>query len=205
MKLIMQHKYNQRKMIARMTSGNTITSRKKKLIICGKGASGKDFLRKYLEQYGCFKYAISMTTRPKRDNETNGVDYNFVTIEQFDDALSKNLLKEYEIFNQWKYGTTLKEWDSKNLFILTPSAISRLTREDIAQSYIVYLDIAKSVRRDRLSKRGDSEDPERRLVADDKIFELFTDFHKRITYDRFNPTELVEDIIREMKMDEEWI
>jgi guanylate kinase len=38
---------------------------KKRIILCGRAASGKDYLRKLLQEDG-FKYQISYTTRPPR-------------------------------------------------------------------------------------------------------------------------------------------
>ena len=39
-----------------------------KIILVGRGGSGKDFMRKKLEERG-FKYCVSYTSRPKRENE----------------------------------------------------------------------------------------------------------------------------------------
>ena len=47
-----------------------------KIILVGKGASGKDHLRKILEGRG-FTYGISYTTRPPREGEIDGQDYYF--------------------------------------------------------------------------------------------------------------------------------
>src|ERR1035437_3624382 len=53
-----------------------------RIIICGSAASGKDHLRKKFEDKG-YKYGISYTTRPPRTGEINGVDYHFLTNEEF--------------------------------------------------------------------------------------------------------------------------
>ena len=54
---------------------------KKRLIIVGKGGSGKDHMRKMLQDEG-FRYCISHTTRPPRKDETNGVDYFFISLDK---------------------------------------------------------------------------------------------------------------------------
>jgi guanylate kinase len=190
-------------MIKAFTNEAPITSMNtgRKVIICGKGASGKDYLRKYFEDNG-FKYGISMTTRPKRDNEVNGADYNFVTTEQFDDALSKNLLKEHIVFNKWKYGLPFEEWNGKNLFILTPSGISNLTKEEIDAVYIIYLAINESVRRNRLNERHDADGIERRISADDKDFQNFSTFDKLITNHNYNPSRVLKSVLQEMELED---
>jgi guanylate kinase len=50
----------------------------KRIIIVGKGGSGKDHMRKKLEEAG-FRYCVSHTTRPPRDEEINGKDYYFIS------------------------------------------------------------------------------------------------------------------------------
>ena len=64
------------------------------IAICGKSASGKDTLAKWLVNYlsslGLFVHnMVSCTTRPPRVNEEDGVDYYFLN-----DAEFKKLLKQ---------------------------------------------------------------------------------------------------------------
>lgn len=50
--------------------------------ICGKSGAGKDTIAKHLIKMNPEWHAIvSCTTRPIRENETNGVDYYFLTRE----------------------------------------------------------------------------------------------------------------------------
>lgn len=58
------------------------------LTICGKSAVGKDTLAKFLTKYfltkGLFAHnMISVTTRPPRKGEVDGVDYYFKTEKEF--------------------------------------------------------------------------------------------------------------------------
>ena len=58
------------------------------MAIMGKAGSGKDTLCRALLKEPEFlnaKPIISCTTRPIRDNETDGVDYHFLTNEEFTD------------------------------------------------------------------------------------------------------------------------
>ena len=56
------------------------------LILCGKSGSGKDAMAKNLVERG-FKPIISSTSRPIRKGETDGVEYNFVTREKFEQLI----------------------------------------------------------------------------------------------------------------------
>ncbi|BAC44354.1 guanylate kinase [Malacoplasma penetrans] len=53
-------------------------------------------------------YSISMTTRLPREHEKNGVDYFFVSEEEFNSAIEKGELLEWAEFANNKYGTPIK-------------------------------------------------------------------------------------------------
>ncbi len=50
-------------------------------------------------------YSVSLTTRPKKENEVDGKDYYFVDFQSFAEAVKKHQLLEYTEFNGWYYGT----------------------------------------------------------------------------------------------------
>ena len=168
----------------------------KRIIIVGKGGSGKDHLRKELEKLG-FRYCISHTTRPPRDGEINGVDYHFISRESaaFEFA-AKGKFYEYVIFNEWLYGTSVEEFEKSNLFIMTPSGLSKMKESDRKESIVIYLDIDENVRRDRISKRNDADKIERRLEADKNDFLSFTDFDYVITDPFFSVGDPIFDLNR---------
>lgn len=154
---------------------------KKRLIIVGKGGSGKDHMRKMLQDQG-FRYCISHTTRPPRKEETNGDDYFFISLDSaIHDFILKDKFYEYVIFNEWLYGTSKEQFERSNLFIMTPSGISKMDQKDRDESLIVYLDIVEPIRKHRLSMRRDADDVERRLKADESDFNDFKNFDERIT------------------------
>lgn len=71
--------------------------------ICGKSATGKDTLAKFLTNYfSSFGFytnnIVSITTRPPRVNEKNGIDYYFVTDEQFNKLIETKKLIEFTHF-----------------------------------------------------------------------------------------------------------
>ncbi len=107
---------------------------KKRLIIIGKGGSGKDHLRKILVESG-FKYCISHTTRPIREGEENGKDYWFVESSKL--VSMADDFYEAVFFNDWFYGTSLNEFYSSNLFIMTPRGVEKLKPEDREESTIL--------------------------------------------------------------------
>lgn len=56
-------------------------------------------------------YSISMTTRPKREEEVDGKDYYFVDHEAFAHALRNRELLEYTEFDGYYYGTPKHQVD----------------------------------------------------------------------------------------------
>jgi guanylate kinase len=157
-----------------------------KIILVGKAASGKDYLRKLMESRG-FIYGISYTTRPRREGEIDNKDYYFLTDEEFQKKIDADEWYEWVSFNGWKYGTTKEQFNTTcNLFIMTPAGISHITEEDRKSCTIIYIDIPLDVRKERLLNRDMPGDTLlRRLYADEEDFKAFTDYDIRINNPNF--------------------
>lgn len=87
---------------------------------------------------------------------------------------------EAVFFNTWFYGTSLVEFNTANLFIMTPKGVEKLKSEDRVESVILYLNIDEETRKSRLESRRDADDVKRRLEADFADFLGFTDFDLEI-------------------------
>ena len=161
-------------------------------IVCliGESGSGKDSIFKEVLS-SAKKYKINInpiincTTRPKRDNEKENVDYYFLTLEQFTDKLLRNELLEATSFNDWFYGTefsALKE-DQVNIGIFNPDAIYNIkeTHNNI-NFWVYYLEVSGKERLIRQLNREEKPDIDeiiRRYQADELDFH-FLDFHYNI-------------------------
>ena len=90
-----------------MTIGKNIM-----VILSSPSGVGKTTLTKKIQQkYQSFKISVSYTTRPPRSNEVDGVDYNFVKKEKFEQLIKENQFYEYaKIFENY-YGTLKKNVD----------------------------------------------------------------------------------------------
>jgi guanylate kinase len=153
-----------------------------KIVIVGRGGSGKDFLRKKFELRG-FKYCVSCTSRPIREGEEDGKDYKFTDVNFFDD----NVIKFYEIdeFNGWKYGTLIEDFEDANLFIMTPRGVNNIRIKDRKKCFVVFIDPDKETIRKRLLERRDADSADRRIEADDKDFFGFSNYDMRVTNNDF--------------------
>ena len=143
------------------------------ILVCGKSGSGKSYFCDVVTRLNKdMKRVVCHTTRPKRDGEVDGIDYHFVVKEVFQYKISNDEFVEFKEFNGWYYGISKKEWKTSTMCVSTPSGIRDLKNDQrINDAVIVYLDIDKDIRKQRLKSRLDSADNiERRAVADKEDF-----------------------------------
>ena len=54
-------------------------------------------------------FSVSCTTRPMRDGEKDGIDYNFLSVEEFKSNIAKNKFAEWALVHNNYYGTLKSE------------------------------------------------------------------------------------------------
>jgi len=82
------------------------------LVISAPAGAGKTTLYKRLLQvFPFFTYSISFTTRPARKNEIEGVDYYFVSPEEFEKMIRQEAFLEWAQVHGQFYGTSAKLLD----------------------------------------------------------------------------------------------
>lgn len=75
-------------------------------VISGSSGVGKGtVIKAFLEKHPDFKLSISCTTRSKREGEEHGINYFFLTPEQFEEAIKNNDFLEWAEFSGNRYGT----------------------------------------------------------------------------------------------------
>jgi guanylate kinase len=75
-------------------------------IISAPSGSGKSTLvHRLLETVTGLTFSISYTTRPPRPTEVNGVDYNFISKQEFEERLERSEFLEYALVFENYYGT----------------------------------------------------------------------------------------------------
>lgn len=80
------------------------------IVLSGPSGVGKGTVRQAIfdsDTKGQFKYSVSMTTRPMRANETEGVDYFFRTRDEFEHLIEQGEMLEYAEYVGNYYGTPL--------------------------------------------------------------------------------------------------
>ncbi len=147
-------------------------------IYIGKSGAGKDtFLRKQLL---CgVKPVVTYTTRPMRGGEVNGVDYNFVTEEEFLKLNEAGALIEYRAYNTlfngekavWYYGSPKVDPSEDYVAVVDVSgAMSYIKAYGSENINIVYVYVDDDVRKERAIARGTFSETEwNRRLADDAV------------------------------------
>jgi guanylate kinase len=74
------------------------------IVISGPSGVGKDtVIQRMKERHLPFHFVVTTTTRPPRKDEVDGVDYNFVSHDQFAELIENGELLEYAIvYNDYK-------------------------------------------------------------------------------------------------------
>lgn len=81
----------------------------KLIIITAPSGAGKTSITRYLlNKYPKLAFSISASTRTARGKETNGVDYYFMELEEFQEKIKNNEFLEWEMVYEGKYYGTLK-------------------------------------------------------------------------------------------------
>ena len=96
---------------------------RKAILFSAPSGSGKTtIIREILKRFDCFEFSISATSRPARQGEQNGVDYYFLTPEEFDKRVAEGQFLEWEeVYAGTRYGTLKSEidriWDNGHVII----------------------------------------------------------------------------------------
>ena len=132
------------------------------IVISGPSGVGKSTIIKNIKKDKSLYFCISSTTRTKRPDEKDGVDYNFVTEDNFSKLISSNLLVEHEEYGGNRYGTTKSEIDKEinyKAIILDLEVNGALNiLSNYKNSIGIFVDINNEILKDRLIKRGDSDE-----------------------------------------------
>lgn len=137
------------------------------LILVGASASGKTVTALDLQKrYGLVK-AITTTTREKRVGETNGIEYFFITKEDFCSKIEKGDFVEHSLYNGNYYGCGIDQVDDNKIVVLDPNGLHsfmKLKNKNIV-SFLLIAD--KKTRMERMESRGDKKENIKTRIKND--------------------------------------
>jgi guanylate kinase len=153
------------------------------LALFGKSASGKDSIQKWIvSNYPQLTNKIvSCTTRPPRSGEQNGVDYFFLSDEEFAKKVLDGSMLEATSFREWFYGTALDQLDPDkiNIGVFNITGVECILDDPRLEVVPVWIHASDKTRLRRSLDREDNPDCKeicRRFLADEKDFDEMDDF-----------------------------
>ena len=162
------------------------------ITISAPSGSGKTTLCKALQLVEPeIEWSISYTTREKRSIEENGVDYFFISEEEFEDLIIQEHFVEWQNVHGYYYGTSLSNLEdaienNKTMLIEMDvkgsMSIKKLFPEQTFSIFIMPPSISQL--RERLRSRG--TDSERRINIRLKRFQEEMEFREKFDYVMIN-------------------
>lgn len=172
------------------------------IILTGYSGSGKDTVLKELIKLG-YKPIVSYTTRSMRSGEKDGVEYHFISEEEFMQKDKEGFFAETTSYNMVDdkvyYGSAIEDIDNNpnGVIILNPDGLRQLKEKEL-KFVSFFLDAPLNILVKRLLKRGDNveEFTDRLSHRDAKDF---ADIHKEVDFiidcDNKAPYELALEIL----------
>ena len=132
------------------------------VVISGKTCSGKTFTLEKMLQTQNYTKLVTTTTRPRRDTEISGHDYNFITSDLAEHYINHNFFVESNVHGGQLYGLTKNELNEKlasgktPCVILTPNGLAPY--KELLKPYGVgvlsfYIDCPEDILFTRLAER----------------------------------------------------
>jgi guanylate kinase len=128
-------------------------------IVSGNSGSGKTTLFRQL--MGAHREIVSVTSRPIREGEVEGVDYYFTSPDIFEEYIARGVLAEYVCYDGNYYGAKKEEFKRKlsggDAFIIVEFDGHKRVKEEFPWSTTVFLYNTAKEAAIAMRVRGDSE------------------------------------------------
>lgn len=152
------------------------------LIISGPSGSGKStIVKKFLQDNDEFMLSVSHTTRVKRKDEIDGVNYYFISKDEFERMIERDEFLEWAKIYDNYYGTSKKEVDrilksEKNVLleINVDGLISakKIFKDDIVSVFVTPENLDELIKRLR----------DRNTESDDELIRRIREVEREISY-----------------------
>lgn len=173
------------------------------LVVSGPSGVGKTTMVHRIRERLGGTFSVSATTRPKGPGETDGLDYLFVSSDQFEDMLQRGeFLEHAEVFGRHAYGTprepVQQALDQGELIMLDIDVQGAMqVREHLSDAFMIFiLPPSEDELYRRLASRGrdDTEAIERRFAEARREIDLAT---SRTIYDAFIVNDVLDRAVDE--------
>ena len=153
------------------------------IILLGESASGKSTIENKLVKKG-YKKIVSYTTREMRKGEEDGVDYHFISNQDFLNKLSCGFFAENVSYGGWKYGIAIEDCKDDTIVVVEPCGLRQLKQMKNISINSFYIKVEERTRLIRLVKRGDNlMEIFRRIFSDQGVFQQI---EREVNYTIYN-------------------
>ena len=130
------------------------------IIFSGPSGVGKSTIINELIKHKKLYFSISHTTREKRHNEIDGVDYFFVSNNEFINLINNDYFIEYEKYGTDFYGTGKDQLIKNDLITVLDVEVNGATKllQDNSDFVVIFIDIENNELIKRLETRGHDQD-----------------------------------------------
>ena len=174
----------------------------KLVIFSAPSGSGKTtIVKELLKRFDCFEFSISATSRQPRGQEQNGIDYHFMTNEEFKSRVERGEFVEWEeVYAGTCYGTLKSEmeriWAKGNVIIFDVDVmgginLKRLFGEDACSVFIMPPSVEELERR----LRGRGTDAEEVIMK--RIAKAECELSKASEFDYTVVNDVLEDAVEQ--------
>ncbi len=136
------------------------------VVISGPSGVGKDATLNRMEEMGYpFHFVVTTTTRPRRPNEVDGVDYHFVSEQEFAEMLEKDELLEHAIVYGQHKGIPKKQVrealeSGKDVIMRIDVQGAATIRHIVPQAVLIFLTASSEEELSRRLEKRKTETPE---------------------------------------------
>lgn len=137
------------------------------VILSGVSGAGKDTVKKELMNKMEDVITLpSYTSREPRDGEQEGVEYHFISKDEFKDRIEKNEFYEYDVHHENYYGTSRRLMNEKiesgkiiikDIEVNGTENLINILKNEI-KLITIFLKVDEQELRSRLEKRGESKE-----------------------------------------------
>lgn len=140
------------------------------IVLTGPSATGKTDTALHLMKEHGLKKVVTCTTRSPRVGEKDGVDYHFLTVEQFKEGLAKGEFLEHAEYNGNLYGTRKKDIADDMVSCVEPQGAHSYRKALGDTMFCCYLDASEETRYQRMvGTRHDGEKAARERIERDRL------------------------------------